>query len=195
MKICIIGFFALLFCSFQSDSLPKEFSELLERANMVFRVMDGFHETKPIQNSQMNYEFAVMNKNKDFEIRYAIRPLDNLIKEYEELERKKKPGDANVNPNNYYPITFQATVMNISGGTYKEPSIFDKTSVNNEFNADWGASTFIEVGKDFGQEYKYCMIVALHKKNVADAYLFFLTYKKEIMENNINKVFYTIKFK
>src|SRR4029078_4003442 len=130
--------------------------------------------TDPIENRQMNYEYALISKSKDFEVRYAIRPMDNFIKEYNEREKNKKPGEINIHPNKFYAQTFQATVLNISGGQLPESTTFDKDAVKSEFNADWGATTTVELGKEFGQDYKYCMVVAIHKDNVGEAYYFYL---------------------
>jgi hypothetical protein len=189
LKLLLTGIPLIFLTSFATKELPKVFSELLDRAKMTLDKADGLVETKPIENGQMNYEYALITKGKDFEVRYAIRPLDNLIKEYNENEKNKKPGDINIHPNKLYAALFEATVLNISGGQFPEPTVFDKNAVKEEFNADWGATNFVEVGEEFGQKYKYCVIVAIHKDNLGDAYCFYLSEKQENITDNMENYF------
>jgi len=191
----LAGLLFLILCSFKTDNLPKTFTELLDRANLVFTKPDGFEETKIIKNRQMNYEYALKHPKKKFEVRYAIRPLDNLLSDYEEKEKNKNTGDINIHPNKLYSSLLQATALNISGGQFTEVTEFDKQAVKNEFNADWGASTFVQVGKEFGQDYKYCMMVAIHKDNLGDAYFFYLSDTREDFDKLMSPAFYSLKFK
>jgi hypothetical protein len=191
----LIGFSILLLTSFKSDNLPKEFSDLLDRAKMTFVKPIDYFKTPAIINNQMNYEYALVYSGKTFEVRYAIRPLDEQIKEYEKNMKNKKDGDIFLNPNNIYETVLQATVLNISGGILPNITAFNKDAVKNEFNADWGATAFVEVGKEFGQAYKYCMVVAIHKDNVADAYYFYLSDSKEGFNEMMQPAFHSLKFK
>ena len=198
MKILNTLTTAILFVvltSFNSDNLPKTFTDLLDRATMKFEKPSNFGEIKTVENRQMNYEYAIKHTNKKFEVRYAIRPLDNLLKDYAEKEKKKKKGDMNINPNNLYNSFLQATVLNISGGQLPEFTEFGKESVKKEFNADWGATTFVNVEKEFGQDYKYCMIVALHKDNFGDAYIFYLSDTQDGFDELMSPAFHSLKFK
>jgi hypothetical protein len=187
-------FLFLVLTAFTSDNSPKAFKDLLGRAKLTFQKPAGLEETKIIENRQMNYEYAIKYPKKKFEVRYAIRPLDNLLSDYEEKEKNKKPGDINIHPNKLYSSLLQVTAMNISGGKLPEISVFDKQAVKQEFNADWGATTFVEVGKEFGQDYKYCMIVAIHKDNFADAYYFYLSDSKDGFDELMEPAFHSLKF-
>jgi len=118
-----------------------------------------------------------------------------MIEEYKKNEKNKKPGDIHVDPNKFYPTLFQAIAMNISDFRFGGKKEFDKSSVQEEFNADWGATTFVEAGKSFGQDYKYCMMLAIHKDGCADAYIFFMTDDKEHLMELATPAFYSLKFK
>lgn len=76
--------------NFTLSDLPQEFIELLDRTKMKFTEPNGFKRTNPIENTQMNYELAYKHPNKRFEVRYAIRPMDLLLKEYNDRESNKK---------------------------------------------------------------------------------------------------------
>jgi hypothetical protein len=195
IKTFSTGLLLLVLTSFTSDNLPKTFSDLLDRANLTFQNPTEFIETNIIENQQMNYEYALKHPQRKFEVRYAIRPLDNLLSDYEEKEKNKKPGDINIHPNKFYLSLLQATTLNISGGQLPEVTVFDQQAVKQEFNADWGATTFVEVGKEFGQNYKYCMIVAIHKDNFADAYFFYLSDTKDGFGELMDPAFHSLKFK
>lgn len=195
-KILTIGLLFVALSSFASDNHPpKDFTDLLERAGMMFQMPQGLIECATIENRQMNYEFALKHQNKKFEVRYAIRPLSQLIRDYKEKEKSKKPGEIVINPNTFYNSLFQATVLNISGGVLPKFSIFDKASVKNDFNADWGATTFVKVGKEFGQEYNYCMVVTIHKDDLGDAYIFYMADNIDVAIELAESAFFSLKFK
>jgi hypothetical protein len=181
--------------SFTSYTLPKTFTGLLKRANLTFQKPSGFEQTNNIENRQMNYEYALKYPQKNFEVRYAIRPLDDLISDYEKKEKNKKPGDINIHPNKLYAALLKSTTLNISGGQLPDVTVFGTQAVKQEFNADWGATTFVECSKEFGQNYKYCMIVAIHKENLADVYFFYLSDSKDGFDKLMDPAFHSLKFK
>ena len=185
----------IILCSFRSEKLPREFQKLLERASLTFIETEGMEETKIIANRQMEYEYAIKYPDKNFEVRYAIRPLDEHLRTYKEKLKNKEKGDVILDPNNYYPSLLQATILNISGGKLPEITEFGKKPVKSEFNADWGATAFVEVGKEFGQNYKYCLVVAIHKKNCGDAYMFYLSHEKRNFDQLVKAPFHSLRFK
>lgn len=195
LKIIIIILLSIALISFQERKLPKIFARLLDRDELILIKPSGLIEVQPIENEQMNYEYALKYPDKNFEIRYAIRPLDIVMKEYNESMKNKKEGEIILHPNKYYSPSMQATVLNISGGQLPNISAFDSQAVKNEFNADWGATTFVELGEEFGQSYKYCLVVALHKDDIADAYIFFVSDTKVDFDKNMQIAFHSLKFK
>lgn len=201
IRFFITGLCFVTLTSFVSDNLPKNFTDLLNRAEMTFDNPSEYSETQPIENLQMNYEYALINNTKDFEIRYAIRPLDEMLKNYNEREKNKKQGEINMHPNKLCTATFLTVAINVSGGKLssgdKFPKIieFKPEAVKKEFNADWGAFTMVEVGQEFGQNYKYCFLVAIHKDDVGDAYCFYLSNTKENIAKNMQASFHSLRFK
>ncbi len=194
IKLIITATILLVLTSFKSENLPSTFVSMLASGKLTFEKPIDYKEVKIIENRQMNYEYAIKHTKENFEVRYAIRPLGKLMDEYEEKMKNKGPLDIYISPNNWYSTLFMATAMNVSGG--QEPNIieFDKEAVKNEFNADWGATTLVEVGKEFGQKYKYCILVAIHKDNFADAYYFYLSNKKELISELMEPIFHSMKF-
>ena len=194
IKLIITATLLLGLTSFKPENLPPTFISVLASGKLTFEKPSDFKEVKIIENRQMNYEYAIKHPKKNFEVRYAIRPLDELMRQYEENMKNKGPDDVYISPNNLYATLFQVTALNISGG--QDPNIieFNEEAVKNEFNADWGATTIVEVGKEFGQKYKYCMLVAIHKDNCADAYYFYLSDNKEQIGELMDPAFHSMKF-
>jgi len=154
-------------------------------------------ETDCIQNNQMNYEFVLKYPDKNFEVRYAIRPMDSALAQY---DRAKKRGAVMVHPNNWSKAGFQATLLNIemgglSCGIIPEINYFDSSAVKKEFNADWGATAFVNLGKEFGgQTFKYCIAVIIHKNFVGDAYFFYVSDNKDNISELMEKPFHSLRF-
>ncbi len=191
----ILSLVVLTTISVYGQDLPSDFTELLNRSSMTFTLPNGLKSIPIIQNDQMNYEFAIKYPKYSFEVRFAIRPLDLYIEDYEERERNKNPGDINIHPNNLYKSLLEATILNISGGQLPPIQQFDSQAVKSEFNADWGATSFVNVGQEFGQSYKYCMVVAIHKQNLADAYIFFLANTKDNFSELMFPAFHSLQFR
>ncbi|WP_169817148.1 hypothetical protein [Flavobacterium glycines] len=52
----------------------------------------------------------------------------------------------------------------------------------------------VEPRKEFGQDYKYCMIIAIHKDDAADAYYFYLADDQQTLKEQMQAVFHSLKF-
>lgn len=190
-SICVI---LVIFTSFTQDNLPRPFAALLERSKMTYVKPKGFDPVKVVNNNLMGYEYAIKYQDRDFEERIALRPLDDLLKDYHAKAKSKKNDGLGTDPNTIYLPTFQAALMSISGGKMPAITIFRKDEAKIEFNADWGASAFLEVDKEFGHDYQYCFVVALHKDDAADAFCFYLCNTKYFSEM-MQPAYYALRFK
>lgn len=148
------------------------FEQLLDSAGMVFTAPNGYIETKPVHNMQMNYEKAYKHPRKKMEVRYAIR-----LHQYQFFEQM-----------------FMVTVLNISGGQLPEHTSFNPDAAREEFGADGGATVFVSLGEEFGMGYKYCLFVYIYKAGVGDAYLFFMANDKDVILDNMMDGFYSLKY-
>ena len=150
--------------------------------------------TAIIYNHAMSYEYALKYPDKNFEIRYAVRPSDNLWKEYMAAQKSKAKSAVNINPDSTYQSAFQTIIANASNGEFPKITEFQKEAVKREFNADWGGTVIIHPRKEFGQDYKYCMIIALHRSHAGDAYIFFLADKQEGFNDLVAPAFHSLLF-
>lgn len=193
LRFSLLAVCALLFASFAITDLPKTFTDLLSRADMVFESPDSLVATPVIYTRAMSYEYAVKYPDRNFEVRYAVRPADNLWREYEQNKKNIKKGDISTNPDSTFLSAFETIILNVSGGLPKITE-FDKVAVKNEFNADWGGTVAIKPRKEFGQQYNYCMIVALHKSRKGEAYIFFLSDSTQGFNQMVAPVFHSLRF-
>jgi hypothetical protein len=170
----------------------KEFKSLLIDCGMNVNIPQGFVESKVIDNNDMSYEYAIKYPDKDFELRYAIRPI--RYKKYANDTVKNEMEGQRAFRNSSYSIILKTVILNITGGVEYEVQAFDKNAVKSEFNADCGATTFVELKSEFGKGFKYCMIVMIHKDDVADAYYFYLANSKNKFSENMDQLFHTLRF-
>ncbi|RTQ47879.1 hypothetical protein EJV47_18340 [Hymenobacter gummosus] len=172
--------------------LPASFQKGLTEAGMAYTAPASWKAVPVRPNGDMNYEYALKHPTRKFEVRYAIRPLAGLLREY---AAAKKKGEVMVDPNNFHEGTLQAMLLNISGGQDAPVQEFDAQAVRQEFGADWGATSLLTPSPSFAPGYKYCMVVALHKANRADAYYFYLAANKADLEPGMEPAFHSLRFR
>jgi hypothetical protein len=178
-----------------NDPTNTAFLATVARAGMTFEMPKGLIPTPVFENNQMAYDYAIKYPDKRFEVRYAIRPLEKALNDFKQKQANTSSGMVTIHPNKWYSSLFDAIVLNIAQGIIPERKEFDSASVKAEFNADWGVTTFVVPKTVFAQAYKYCMVLALHKDNIADAYIFFLADSPDVYSTLAEPAFYALKFK
>ena len=171
------------------------FTEKIDRANMVFNHPKSLGETYVKYNSQVKYDYALTGKDnvgKDIELRYIIQPMDTYLKMREDKSRVM------IDPNN--PLLYKGylTTMayNIAGKSVSARiKEFETASVQHDFNADWGGVVTIDPVGTFGEGFKHCIIIAVHKNNVGEAYYVYMINDTESLGAIIKKTLGSLKFK
>ena len=183
MVLLILTIMSFNNCSDSYNFNQREFEKLLERGNLIFFLPRKYELVPVIENKQVHYDIAYKLDNK-IEVRYSIWPYDTQLAEYNAYLDRKAKGiqvtdsirgkmtEIMIDPNTLYKSFFVTFVYNI---TEKEDLTMDKVlskiheyptkSVQDEFNADYGAYTFCKLDKEFGQEYKLCSVYMIHKKD------------------------------
>jgi len=182
----------------QNVKPPESFEKTIENNGLMLDQPVGFVKTEPIKNTGMMYEYAIIDTAKHIEIRYAVRSLIERVKEYKKWQETKKEGEIRTDPNRMVNASIMAIGMNIANDFTKPPAIqqFPAESVKKDFNADAGFFTVITPTKNFGKNYKFCMMVAIHKEGIADAYTFILSDDMENIKKYITPViFNALRFK
>ena len=185
-------FFYIYLCLsiFASFAIAQDstFHNKLNRYSLSFKMPTGFKKVPVKENRDVVYDYAVRNETGTFEIRYRVLPIDTSTAVLNETR---------VNPNRIFSSMLVAMMLNISGGKMGNHGFFDSSAVKEEFNANSGATGFVEVNSAFGEGYSFCMINVIHRDDIADAYIFYLFNDKSEVVKTLNRedVFHAFKFK
>ena len=195
-----INIFVLIFCIINSfiaiGQENKEFNKLLKDNGLEFELPLDFIETAVYENGDLYYNHAIKFKQDSFEVRYTIFPLYPLLEDYK--KSLNDPNTMELDPNKYHGSMFMANILNVSQtGPENMPAVtdFPIEAVKNEFGADYGGFYFFIANSEFGKNYKYCLMMVIHKRNIADVYVSFLGNDKEKFNEYMLKAFHAIRFK
>lgn len=171
------------------QSMPVAFGRELESAGLSFSLPQGFSFVEPRQNNQLSYDCAIAPSSADLEIRYHIVPL----------RRRSMPSDytavASVDLNQLCVPNMLAMIHNIGSKTIVEPNPLPRDAVSSEFGADWGAVCRLTLApSEFANPYSECMLLALHRRDMADAYVLFMSKDMNSVGDLVQRHFYTLKF-
>ncbi len=196
MKNILITFsFLMLFNGInygQNQLTINEFKKLCNNSGLKFKMPQGYKTKNVKENRDLAYSFAIINSDASMEIRYTIWSLKPILKEYEESLKNKK--SMMINPNNIYKGRIQANVLNMTGGKMYNIGSFPPQAVKKEFNADDGGSCFFEFNCEFGKGYKYGQFMYLHKNNIADVIITFMSNNKKTHSDLMMAGFHSLKF-
>jgi hypothetical protein len=195
-KLLIISI--LCFTTFPVQSqINSKAKRTLKKNKLEFTIPQGFAEVSIVPNSEMDYDFALIHGLDTFEVRYTIYPLDDKLKEFK--KNIKKPTVKLVHPNFYWEEKYNENIRSLSKLEKAEvPAgrIISVDAVNKEFNADAGAVTYFTLKSEFfSPEYKYCLMMVLHKNFEADVYISFLGNDRDTIEILALKMFHSLRFK
>lgn len=177
----------------QNQLTLTEFEDLCESSGLKFTMPEGYKIIDVKENRNLGYSFAVINADATMEIRYTIWSLKPAVEHYEASLK-----DSNVmmiSPNTIYKGRIQANVLNMTGGQMYDIGSFPEQAVKNEFNADAGGSCFFEFNCEFGKGYTYGQFMYLHKDDVADVIVTFMSNNKETHSDLMMVGFHSLKFK
>ena len=169
MKSPLLQIAALLFVTsmtLEAQAVTRSPKSPFQPPSMNFTLPPGFVPTAVAKNPDVLYDYAIRPDSGNLEIRYRIWP--------EEKGRTSVPLDMMV----------RTMALNIGNGKAVEPQYATAEDARKEFNADAGCAVVVPVDSDFGKGYKYCLIWAVRKNGVGDAYIFFL-YSESVMIANL----------
>jgi len=175
----------------------SDFLTLIQELNMSFEMPADFKEVPVKDNPDLAYEYAMKHTKADLEVRYSFFPLKKMIADYE--ESLKDTNRVMINPNALYRSFILMNILNISQlrmGSDPMPDVvdFNEDAVMEEFGCEFGATAFFEVNSTYSEGYKYCSMVYLHKKDVADVCICFLMKKPKEFEKYFSLAFHALRF-
>jgi len=176
-------------------AIPNSFAKKRDRGGMVFHHPDSFIEKGSSSDGVAGWDYALTGLGKvdtGVEIRYSIKPIDTASKSLEEKQKIMSDADN--------PITYKALLTQIVNkiADIKIPidvKELEPAKVKQEFNADWGATVWVEPIGKFFRGFNHCYIVALHKNNVGEAYYFYMVQDKETFAPVLKQTLGSLKFK
>ena len=176
-------------------AIPNSFAKKRDRGGMVFHHPDSFIEKGSSSDGVAGWDYALTGLGKvdtGVEIRYSIKPIDTASKSLEEKQKIMSDADN--------PITYKALLSQIVNkiADIKIPidvKELEPAKVKQEFNADWGATVWVEPIGKFFRGFNHCYIVALHKNNVGEAYYFYMVQDKETFAPVLKQTLGSLKFK
>jgi hypothetical protein len=188
------------------DSTHIKFNAELAKAGMSFTMPDDAVEIPIVKNRQMHYELAVTIPGKAIEVRYAIAPYSTFRNA---MKKGQKDGDTtevfNKKINDMAKVITYTIATNVGGGMRDSTirgQMFPPEAVKREFGADHGGTILIPVkNNSFGTDYKFCMMIAIHKDFAGDGYIMYLgdslqSLAPVVKEHfAVTNGFYALKFK
>ncbi|PJZ67442.1 hypothetical protein CH371_05320 [Leptospira wolffii] len=204
-RIFVLPLLLLLLLSCKSTSRREKpeymngFKEKLAETKLLIRqvVPPNFRLIAKDPKVPYRYDYALRSDDDQIEIRYIVKSVPGLLKEIAEI-KKKDPSAVMITPKkDDYLIHYAVFLQNLGGENaatgYTE---FPPKAVKDEFGADWGSSVSFEMRPGSDSKFKYCSITALHKDNLADVYILYLSEDPDkliqFMKNTY--LFYNLRF-
>ncbi len=202
--VLVAGAFLLL-SSFSQPGGNNSFFTIVEKGGIIFSKPAVTKEVTVILNDELNYQYAFNDTVNNIEIRYLVYPLQEAEKHFNGPHADT--GIERIDPNFIhtnlllaYAYRVQGKEMNVDG-TMPEIHEISHAAVQKEFNAEWGAYVDVQPCDEFAQKYKYCSILAIHKDNLADAFIIYLydnkdafLQKKPFEEETTDRDFRSLQF-
>lgn len=179
--------------SFGQQKSVADFQSFADSCGLKFVMPEGYTVTEVKENRDLWYSFAIINADSSMEVRYTVWSLEMEKQKYE--ESLEDPDVTMVPHNNIYKGRIQANALNMTGGNGANIGAFPLAAVKREFNADTGGSAFFEFNCQFGEGFKYGQFVYLHKDDVADVIITFMSQDKEKHSELMNAAFHSFVFK
>lgn len=176
----------------QSISL-EDFQKQIAASGLQFEIPANYKSTDVKENPDLQYSFAIVNSAGTMQIRYSIFPLEQSLIDFE--KSKSDPNITMANPNKIHIGLVVSNGINMTGGKIVDVRNFTDDAVKKEFNANSGGFGFFQFNCEFGKGYKYGQFIYLHKENIANVIITFMSNDIYIHAAEMQKAFYALTFK
>lgn len=189
----LIGLSLIGFLSIGQQKSVIDFQEFADSQGLKFEMPEDYSVAEVKENRDLWYSFAIINADSSMEVRYTIWSLESEKKQYE--ESLKDSSITMVPHNNIYRGRVEANALNMTGGNGASIGSFPTAAVQREFNADAGGSSFFLFNCQFGEGYEFGQFVFLHKDDVADVIITFMSNDKSTHSDLMDAAFHSLVFK
>lgn len=193
-KAILISVLNLISITTYSQNLSLEdFQKQIATSGLQFEMPANYKSTDVKENPDLHYSFAIVNASGTMQIRYSIFPLEQSLIDYE--KSKNDPNVTMANPNKIHIGLVMANGINMTGGKIVDVRNFPDDAVKKEFNANSGGFGFFQFNCQFGKGYKYGQFVYLHKENIANVIITFMSNDITNHAIEMQKAFHALTFK
>lgn len=189
----LIGFMLITSITFSQNDAIEEFQNFVDSCGMQFEMPEGYSVIDVKENRDLWYSFAIINADSTMEVRYTIWSLASAKLNYE--ASLKDSNTLMIPHNNIYKGRNQSNVLNMTGGEWYDIGAFPPQAVMKEFNADAGGSCFFRFNCQFGEGYEFGQFVYLHKDDIADVIITYMSNNQETHSDLMNIAFHSLIFK
>lgn len=193
MKMIKLSYWLLLVVlipfQIQAKSQQTRFDALLNEAGLTLTEPEHFSQ-RSVQNSDLlPYEHVIRHSDNVLEVRYAIRPISRMEINYQD------PHSSAPEPNHIFTMMFTALIGQLSSGGNSPHREYSPQDAADKFNADWAGLSVFDIEQAYSADFKQAFLVALHKNNLADAYLVILFNDYKRAKPLVNEVIQSLRFK
>jgi hypothetical protein len=195
-NIFILILFVITNCHAQKEGYlksPEAFQNEVDAVGLVFTMPAGYHAVPVNPNTELWYAFAIKHNTEDFEIRYSYWPLKEEMEKYRKC--KLDTGCTMSDPNRTYRLRLEEQLLKLTKGEPQMMSKFPSEAVIKEFNGDEGGFTFFKINNAFGRGYSIAQTVVLHKDDVADLVITYLSNNRAKHDELMGAPFNALIFK
>jgi len=177
----------LLATTVRAESENRGFAALLQEGGMLFALPAGFSEQSG-KHAGLQSDKWLKSDNGVLQVHYQVRPLGRIEIDYDD------PHNSAPHPNDLFEMLFRTIVESLADSGMFNSKTYPVEKAQALFNAGWAAFAIFDLQPSVSTEFKYGMLLAIHRNDAADAYTLFLTNDLEAAKSQISAAMTALQF-
>ncbi|MFV1982075.1 MAG: hypothetical protein ACC657_00925 [Thiohalomonadales bacterium] len=165
-----------------------DFSKLLQEGGLELKKPASFTKRAVQYNATFPYEYVLRHNNDLMEIRYSIRPINRIKIEYQD------PHNSAPQANYLFNMMFESIITQLASTGFNPRREYPAAQSSSRFNAGWAAAAVVDVSTQYSEKFRHALLLALHKDDLADAYVVFLYNDYQKIKQLMDKELSTLRF-
>ena len=174
--------------------MTNNFQEQLTSLGMEYTHPEGFEEIEIKKNPDLQYSYAIFNKELEVEIRYSLFPLEPYFQMFEQAKSNPNMKMVMIDPNQYFTGLLETSAENVTQGAQYFLGEINGREALAQYGADKVLACMFDVNSEFGEGYQYGQFLGLHKDNVADVIITTLSNDKDLLMDQEKVPGLTLRF-